>query len=176
MNKKSSHKAAFFDRDGTLIRDVAYLSRLEEVQLLDRALHVGRFCQAQGYRLFVVTNQSGIARGFFDEAFVQATHRFLADCCAINGVHIEKFYFCPHHPTEAVHASYRCDCDCRKPKPGMLLQAAHEFGIDLHQSIMFGDKQTDLDAGMAAGCKTFDITKLFALSLEECAAVLQSLS
>jgi D-glycero-D-manno-heptose 1,7-bisphosphate phosphatase len=175
MQPKPLHKAAFFDRDGTLIHEVNYLSRLEQVQVIERAMVIGRLCADKGYRLFVVTNQSGVARGMFDEPFVHATHRLVAEQCAAHGVLIEKFYYCPHHPTEAVHDRYRLDCVCRKPKPGMLQAAAQEFDLDLQRSVMFGDKQVDLDAGQQAGCQTFDITKLFAVSLEACTRLVQAL-
>jgi D-glycero-D-manno-heptose 1,7-bisphosphate phosphatase len=175
MQPKPLHKAAFFDRDGTLIQEVNYLSRLEQVQVIDRAMLIARLCADKGYRLFVITNQSGVARGMFDEAFVQATHRLVAEQCVAHGVLIEKFYYCPHHPTEAVHDHYRLDCACRKPKPGMLQAAAQEFDLDLQRSVMFGDKQVDLDAGQQAGCQTFDITKLFAVSLEACTRLVQAL-
>jgi D-glycero-D-manno-heptose 1,7-bisphosphate phosphatase len=175
MQPKTLRKAAFFDRDGTLIRDVNYLSRLDQVEVLERAMHIARLCAAKGYRLFVVTNQSGVARGFFDEAFVQATHQLLARQCAAYGVAFEKFYYCPHHPTVATNDQYRLDCVCRKPRPGMLQTAAQEFGLDLQRSVMFGDKQVDLDAGQQAGCQTFDITKLFAVSLETCTELVQAL-
>ncbi len=148
----SSRKAAFFDRDGTLIHDVNYLSRLDDVRVLPAAPELLLNLQQQGYLLFVVTNQSGIARGFFDEAFVHATHQYVADLFAPHGITFTKFYFCPHLQ----------DCACRKPKPGMLLQAAQEFNLDLSQSLMFGDKESDLEAGRAAGCQSFDITTFFA--------------
>jgi len=175
MQPKPLHKAAFFDRDGTLIHDVHYLSRLEHVQVFERAMLIARLCAAKGYRLFVVTNQSGVARGLFDETFVQTTHRFLAEQFAAHDVVIEKFYYCPHHPTEAVHDQYRLDCACRKPKPGMLQTAAQEFDVDLQRSVLFGDNQVDLDAGRQVGCQTFDITTLFALSLEACTSLVQAL-
>jgi len=111
----------------------------------------------------VVTNQSGVARGFFDEAFVQRTHEFLQKRLHKSGVVVQAWYYCPHHPSVATVARYKKKCLCRKPQPGMLLQAAHDFGIDLSQSVMIGDKRSDLDAGKAAGCRSFDINALMVL-------------
>lgn len=165
-------KAAFFDRDGTLIHDVNYLAKLDDIKLIPQAVRIARLCMERGYTVFVVTNQSGVARGFFDEDFVHKTHQFLSDELAGHGVKVEEYYYCPHHPTQAVDQRYKQDCNCRKPSPGMLLQAAQEHNIDLSSSLMFGDKALDLDAGRAAGCKSYDITKLIDLSDLECAKLL----
>lgn len=153
-------KAAFFDRDGTLINNAHYLSHVKDIRFLPKGLACARWCQSQGYVLFVVTNQSGIARGLFDELFVENTHEHLNQLLLKEGIVIRKWYFCPHHPTEAVIKKYECDCECRKPKPGMLLTAAREYSLDLSQSIMIGDKQCDFQAGLAAGCRVFDIAKV----------------
>ncbi len=163
-------KAAFFDRDGTLIVDHDYLSCLDQVALLAPAVAIAKMCQDQGYKLFVVTNQSGVARGFFDEAFVHKTHEHLGDLLKSHGVHIEKFYYCPHHP-EVGADHYRMFCSCRKPGPGMLEMAAREYDLDLSQSLMFGNATCDFLAGQAAGCQSFDITQLLPLSLDEVAKV-----
>ncbi len=164
----NSNKAAFFDRDGTLIKDVHFLADIKDIHIIPHAVTIARLCQNYGYKLFVVTNQSGIARGKFEELFVQKTHAYLTDLFADQGVRFEKFYYCPHHPTEAVIDVYKKDCLCRKPKPGMLLTAAQEYNLDLTQSILFGDKERDLAAGRAVGCKSINITELFALPLAQC--------
>ncbi|MBM3886396.1 HAD family hydrolase [Candidatus Dependentiae bacterium] len=150
-------KAAFLDRDGTVIHDVHYLAQLEDCSLIPEIIPVLQYLQQAGYILVIVSNQSGVARGYFDEAFVLKTHDFLADMLAEHGIAITAFYFCPHHPTIAVRADLQQDCDCRKPKPGMLLQAAKELGVDLKASLMIGDSQRDLDAGLAAGCRAYHI-------------------
>ena len=154
MNK---NKAAFFDRDGTLIDDVNYLSSLDQIKVISKALEVCRLLQSKGYMLFVVTNQSGIARGYFDENFVNKTHDHLKSIFQKEGINLKKFYFCPHHPIHALEEKYKQNCECRKPNPGMLLQAAREFDINLSQSLMFGDKELDVQAGNAAGCRSFYI-------------------
>ena len=142
-------KAAFFDRDGTLIKDAHYLSKLSQVELLPKAVDLCLQLQREGYLLIVVTNQSGIARGYFDCSFVEETHDYMSELFADHGVRFHAIYYCPHGPDD--------NCECRKPKPGMLLQAAQEHDIDLSQSLMFGDKESDIQAGIAAGCKSFDI-------------------
>jgi D-glycero-D-manno-heptose 1,7-bisphosphate phosphatase len=162
------HKAAFFDRDGTLIKDVPYLSHLEDIEVLPGAVRIAQQCMHEGYTLFVVTNQSGVARGIYDEAFVQVAHQRVADLFGAHGVVFEKFYFCPHHPTHAKVERYHKVCDCRKPKPGLLLTAAREYDLDLSQSILFGNDICDFQAGRAAGCAVYDITKLFTSSQGLC--------
>ena len=158
-------KAAFFDRDGTLIRDACYLSDLNQIEVLPKIIDICRVALEHGYKLFVITNQSGIARGFFDEAFVERTHEKLQEIFLAHGITFEKFYYCPHHPT-AIHSDARVDrykqsCVCRKPNPGMLLNAAQEFNIDLTKSLMIGDSASDIQAGLAAGCQAFDVRDLF---------------
>jgi D-glycero-D-manno-heptose 1,7-bisphosphate phosphatase len=142
-------KAAFFDRDGTLIIDKHYLSRLEDIELMPTGIALARWCQEQGYLLFVVTNQSGIARGFFTEQFVHQTHQVLDLLLQKEKIKITKYYLCPHGPNDM--------CLCRKPAPGMLLQAAQEFNLDLQESLVFGDSDRDVHAGQAVGCRSYNI-------------------
>jgi D-glycero-D-manno-heptose 1,7-bisphosphate phosphatase len=166
-------KAAFFDRDGTLIVDYPYLSQLNQIQLLMPAIAIARLCQERGYTLFVVTNQSGVARGLFDENFVAQAHRHLHNLLLANGVCIEKYYYCPHHPELGVEP-YKKKCICRKPASGMLEIAAHEHNINLADSLMFGNSECDLQAGLAAGCTSFSMPQLTTISLDEVAKVLFS--
>jgi len=154
MNKT---KAAFFDRDGTLIEDMNYLSDLDQIKILPGIIELCLFLQKIGYKLFVVTNQSGVARGFFDENFVIKTHEYLKNFFMEKNVFFEKFYYCPHHPEKAIANKYLKVCYCRKPNPGMLYSAAKEFDLDLSQSLIFGDKEKDIKAGEAVGCKSFYI-------------------
>ncbi|MFA5306685.1 MAG: HAD family hydrolase [Candidatus Babeliales bacterium] len=169
MNTSMKHKAAFFDRDGTLIKDVPYLSRCQDVELLPEAVRIAQELSNNGYLLFVITNQSGVARGLYDEACVHAIHAHIAALFAQHGVTFTRFYFCPHHPTEAKVEKYRINCACRKPKPGLIIQAAHDYHLDLTQSVMLGNEERDVQAGRAAGCCAYDITKLFTSSPEHCA-------
>ncbi|MBD3231904.1 HAD-IIIA family hydrolase [Candidatus Dependentiae bacterium] len=150
-------KAAFFDRDGTLIKDVSYLSDVKQIEVLPGIIKFCLFLQSLGYKLFVITNQSGVARGYFDEQFVEKTHQYLFDIFKKKGIVFEKFYYCPHHPIDAVIKKFLINCSCRKPKPGLLLKAAEEFNIDLKSSLMFGDRSVDIDTGNTVGCKSFYI-------------------
>jgi D-glycero-D-manno-heptose 1,7-bisphosphate phosphatase len=146
--------ALFLDRDGVLIEEVEYLAKLELVKLIPGASAVVRRANDAGWRVVVVSNQSGVARGLLPESLLPEVHREIArQLLEESGATIDGFYYCPHHPTEG-QASYRIACDCRKPKPGMLLRAARELGIDFAQSWMIGDRRTDLEAGAAAGCRT----------------------
>jgi D-glycero-D-manno-heptose 1,7-bisphosphate phosphatase len=145
------HRAAFLDRDGTINVDVGYTHRLADLALVERAAEGLRQLAALGFRLFIVTNQSGIARGMFDEHQMQAFNGALCRLLAEGGVEIAGVYYCPFHPA-AVRAEYRHDSPLRKPRPGMLLQAASEHDLDLSASLAIGDKQSDVLAGQAAGC------------------------
>ncbi len=160
-------KAAFFDRDGTLIEDVNYLSNINQIKLLPGIVQFCLDLQKQGFKLFVVTNQSGIARGFFDEDFVKFSHLHLKELFASKNVFFQEFFYCPHHPSEAVKDIYLKSCECRKPKPGMLLRAAEIFNIDLSKSLMFGDRLLDIQAGHSAGCKSFYIKDVLNLKRDE---------
>jgi D-glycero-D-manno-heptose 1,7-bisphosphate phosphatase len=136
-------KAIFLDRDGTLIEAVPYLSRLSQIKLLSGVPEALSLLKGKGYSLVVITNQSGVARGFFDEDFVLESHRRIQLLLKETGVTVDAFYFCPHHPTEG-DLPYRVDCDCRKPKPGLLLRAASELGLGLVGSWVVGDDLPDL--------------------------------
>ncbi|KKQ49519.1 MAG: D,D-heptose 1,7-bisphosphate phosphatase [candidate division TM6 bacterium GW2011_GWF2_38_10] len=165
---KELKKAAFFDRDGTLIEDVGYLRALDQISFIQPMIDIAQLCQTMGYSLFVVTNQSGVARGFFDEAFVQKTHQFLTMLLRQKGIFIQDFYYCPHHPDSGL-GDYRRVCSCRKPAPGLLLQAAADYSLDLSQSLLFGDASRDIEAGKAAGCKSFLMQDLLQKTLQEVA-------
>lgn len=140
-------RAAFLDRDGTLIREVGYLSRLEDLEVLPGVARALRRLGEAGFVRLVVTNQSGIARGFFDEEFVASTHRELLDRLEAEGAGVEGFYVCPHHPDRTGA------CECRKPRPGLLCQAAGEWGLDLAGSWVVGDKEADVALARRAGCR-----------------------
>lgn len=145
-------RAVFIDRDGTLNVEKEYLSRPEEFEFIPGAPAAVRALRAAGYRVVVVTNQSGVARGYFGAEAVEALHRHIQQLLRGFETGIDAFYYCPHHPTQGVGA-YRVDCECRKGRPGMLLQAARELGLDLARSYMVGDKAADVEAGVRAGCR-----------------------
>ena len=140
--------AIFLDRDGVIVRDVHYLRRPSQIELLPNAATL-RLLQARFF-LVVATNQSGIARNFFTEQGLLAIHSDLVLQLAALGVVIDAFYYCPHLRNGAVEA-YRIDCECRKPKAGMLLRASADWEIKLETSYMIGDSRSDMEAGRAAG-------------------------
>lgn len=146
-------RAVFLDKDGTLIDDVPYNVDPALLKLAQGAGPALRLMQQMGYRLIVVSNQSGVARGLFDEAALPPLFSALGDMLAREGVTLDGCYWCPHHPQGAA-AGYAIECGCRKPLPGMLRQAAHEHGIDLARSWMVGDILNDVEAGRRAGCRT----------------------
>jgi len=154
------NKALFLDRDGTLIQHVPYLHRIEDVKLLEPVITFVQSYQERGYIPIMITNQSGVARGMFDEEAVQQVNAHVCKLLAAEGITIAACYYCPHHHTKATIQAYAITCTCRKPQTGMLLQAAADFDIDLNQSIMLGDSQCDWDAGRAAGCQVINVAHL----------------
>ena len=146
-------RAVFFDKDGTLVEDLPYNIEPRRITLCGGAGTAVRLLAQLDYRLFIVTNQDGIARGHFPEAAMEAVRDRVADLLFREQVQLEGFYFCPHHPEGSV-AAFARPCGCRKPQPGMLLQAAREHDIDLASSWMVGDILHDVEAGSRAGCRT----------------------
>jgi len=144
-------KAVFLDRDGTINVEVAYLKRVEDFQFIPGVPWALKRLKDAGFLLVVVTNQSGIGRGYYDEAALHAIHDHMHAELAAFGAAIDACYFCPHHPEHAT-GLYRTECNCRKPLPGMLQQAALDLDIDLAASFMIGDKLADVEAGLNAGC------------------------
>jgi D-glycero-D-manno-heptose 1,7-bisphosphate phosphatase len=145
--------AIFLDRDGVVIEDVHYLAAPNQVRFVPGSADAIAALNRAGWPVVIATNQAGVGRGFFTADSVHAVHQHLADQLAGYGARIEAFYFCPHHPAAEVPA-YRTACACRKPGPGMLRQAASELGLDLARSWMIGDRESDLQAGAAAGART----------------------
>ena len=152
MQMKNTSPAIILDRDGTLCRDVVYMSRFDQFEPLPGVDAALRLLQDAGYRLFVATNQSGVARGLFSLETVQALNTKIWEYFIEKGVNIEDFAVCPHHP-EGTVPEYTRDCPCRKPKPGMLLDLAAKHGLDLARSYMVGDMPRDALAGLAAGAE-----------------------
>jgi D-glycero-D-manno-heptose 1,7-bisphosphate phosphatase len=143
-------KAAFIDRDGVINEELAYVHRAEDFHVLPGVVDALRLLREHGWKLVVVTNQAGIARGMYTEADYQRLTEHMRALFAAAGTPLDGIYHCPHHPDGSVPA-YRTDCDCRKPRPGMLLAAAAELGLTLADSVIVGDKDSDLEAGRAAG-------------------------
>lgn len=145
-----SQRAVFLDRDGTMIEDVGYLDRLERLKLFPYTIDAVRILNRAGYRVVVVTSQNGIAQGVLTEEFLDETHAHLSKLCEEAGAKVEGYYYCPHS-THAAVERYRTECECRKPKPGMILAAARDHAIDLSQSFVIGDRWRDIEMGLAAG-------------------------
>jgi len=142
--------AVFLDRDGTLIDELGFLKRPEDLRLLPRAAAGVRALNEAGVPVVLVTNQSGIARGLFGETELEAVHARLQRELALQGAHLDGLLHCPHHPEEGAPPLRRA-CACRKPAPGLLFQAAERFGLDLSASWIVGDSARDLEAGRRAG-------------------------
>lgn len=146
-------RALFLDRDGTLVHPVHYPSRPEQLCLYENIAAELLALQLMGFLLIVITNQSGIARGYFTEHDLDRMHDSLKEKLAAQNVFLDAFYHCPHHP-DGIIPELALRCDCRKPCPGMLLRAADDFDIDLHRSWFVGDILDDVEAGNRAGCRS----------------------
>jgi D-glycero-D-manno-heptose 1,7-bisphosphate phosphatase len=135
--------AVFMDRDGTINEEVGYVNHITRFQLYPWTAEAIRLLQQAGFKTFVITNQAGVARGYFKEELIGQVHaRMLAEL-ASQGARVDGVYYCPHHPT-AGEPPYRRVCECRKPKPGMILEAARQHGLDLTRSYMIGDRYSDV--------------------------------
>jgi D-glycero-D-manno-heptose 1,7-bisphosphate phosphatase len=145
-------RAVFLDRDGTINIEKEYLYRPKDFEFIPGAPEAVQLLNQAGIMVVVVTNQSGVARGYYTEDDVENLHRHIARELERSEAHIDAWLYCPHHPSG--RGSYAIPCDCRKPLPGMLLEAARRYGIDLDNSTMIGDKLADIEAGKAAGCRT----------------------
>ena len=152
---KNDHarRAVFLDRDGTINIEKNYLHTIEDFEFIPGAPEAIKKLKEAGFLVIVVSNQSGVARGYFDEDSVNQLHQHIQAELAVYGTSIDDFYFCPHHPDKGLGV-YKAACNCRKGKPGMLLQAALEHNLDLQHSFMVGDKLADIVAGERAGCKS----------------------
>jgi D-glycero-D-manno-heptose 1,7-bisphosphate phosphatase len=141
----------FLDRDGTINVEKAYLHRFEDFQFIPGVPAAIACLRAAGFLVVVMTNQSGVARGYYDLSAVETLHRQVDEELARVGTAVDGWYLCPHHPSVG-EGENGIPCSCRKPLPGMLLEAAADLGIDLTGSFMVGDKMADVDAALAAGC------------------------
>ncbi len=147
------HRAALFlDRDGVINVDHGYVHRAQDFRFIEGIFDLVRHANALGHLVVVVTNQAGIGRGFYTQAQFLALSAWMKDQFAASGCRIDAIYHCPHHPEHGL-GRYRCDCDSRKPRPGMFLRAARELDIDLSRSVMIGDRPSDMVAAEAAGIR-----------------------
>lgn len=152
------NKAIFLDKDGTLIVDVPYNVDPARLQLYPDAGPALQRLQMTGFKLIVISNQSGVARGYFAEDALDAVQTALHEQLTAFGVTLDGFYYCPHHPDGSV-TDYAIDCDCRKPQPGLIRRAARDHNIDLSHSWMVGDILNDVEAGNRAGCRALLIDR-----------------
>lgn len=147
------NKAVFIDKDGTLIPDIPYNIDLELIELEENSIRGLKEIKRAGYLLIIISNQSGVARGYFAEKELERVKEKLTLLLTNQGIKLDGFYYCPHHP-EGIIKEYIADCGCRKPKAGMIIKAAEDFEVDLSQSWMIGDILNDVEAGNTAGCRT----------------------
>ncbi len=169
-NLRNKQRAVFLDRDGTINKYVGFLRSPEKLELLPGAAEAIKRINKTGYLAIVVTNQPVIARGEITVEQLDEIHNKLETLLGQEGAYLDAIYYCPHHPDKGFPGEIpelKIDCDCRKPKPGMLLQAAKDFNIDLNQSIMVGDDERDMEAGRAAGCRTVWADRILEVLREE---------
>lgn len=152
LNHNNFHRAIFIDRDGTLNEEVSYIRNLSEFRLFDFSAEAVKLINEAGWLAIVVTNQSGLARGLFSEDFLQLVHRQMNAELEESGARIDAIYYCPHHPTIG-EPPYRQECDCRKPKPGLLHRAAEDFGLDLSACVVIGDRFRDIQMAQVVGAR-----------------------
>lgn len=148
-NQSKPQPAVFLDRDGVLIHDVDYLSDLNDVKMYDDVPMALSKLKKAGFLLIMITNQSGVARGYFDEAFVNATYENIQNKLQTQLVSLDSMFYCPHHVSG--HPPFNVECNCRKPLPGMILAADKQFNIDLSHSYMIGDKLCDIELALNTG-------------------------
>lgn len=142
-------KALFLDRDGVINIDKDYVYKIEDFEFIDGIFEVCKYFQDRGFKIFIITNQSGIGRGYYSENDFEKLTKWMIEKFKTESVIIDKVYYCPHHPIKA-KGQYKIECECRKPKAGMILQAQKEFNINLKESILIGDKERDILAGQVA--------------------------
>ena len=167
-----THGAAgvFLDRDGTVNEEVDFLTDPGQLRLIPGAGAAVRSLNRRNLPVCIISNQSGVARGFLTEGDLGPIHARLREALAAEGAAVDRIYYCPHHPTEGI-APYRTACECRKPAPGMVLQGARELGLDPRRSFVVGDRIVDVQAGKAVGARTILVlTGYGTRSVEECRA------
>ena len=150
MNQAPKGAAVFLDRDGTLIREVNYLTAIEQIEVLPKVASALRLLRAHGFKLVMVTNQSVVARGALSEAGLQKIHAEIVNRLTQESAVLDGIYYCPHHPTDGL-GDYRVVCECRKPKTGMIKRAAEDLHIDPTLSYVVGDQLTDIELASAVG-------------------------
>ena len=151
-------RAVFLDRDGTIVEEVGYLRDITKVKFLPGADQAIKLLNENGFKVIMITNQAGVARGYFTEEAVKEINGYIQERLAGQKAWIDMIYYCPHH-TEGIIDEYRKECYYRKPNPGMIEQAVRDFDIDLGDSFVIGDRHSDIEAGHRAGCKAILLTE-----------------
>ena len=147
-----TRRAVFVDRDGVLVEDVGFLDSIDRLRFFPWTIDTVRALNRAQLAVVVITNQSGIARAYFTEAFVEETHRYMSSRFADGGARVDAYYYCPHHPDGNV-SPYARACDCRKPAPGLVVRAASDLGLDVARSFVVGDKWSDVQLARTAGAR-----------------------
>ena len=150
MSETRANKAVFLDRDGTINEEMGYINHISRFRIFDFTAAALKIFQELGFRLIVITNQSGVARGYFDEQLVSEVHHLLKSKLREQQVELDDIFYCPHHPKEGI-GKYKLDCPCRKPKTGMIEKAKTKWDLDLTHSLLIGDRYKDIEMAHAAG-------------------------
>jgi D-glycero-D-manno-heptose 1,7-bisphosphate phosphatase len=150
---KGARRAVFIDRDGTISEEVGYVNHVTRYRVFPFAAEAVRALKRAGWLAILVTNQAGVARGYFEESLIGEVHKVLAAELERGGARLDAIYYCPHHPTVG-EPPYRLDCDCRKPRPGLILRAASDFDLDLSRCWMVGDRYSDTELARNAGVRS----------------------
>ncbi len=151
---KETSKAVFLDRDGVITKEPPYYAhKIDQLELIPKSAEAIRLLNESGFKVIVVSNQSGVARGYYQERDIKIYNRAMKKKLEEKNAYIDAIYYCPHY-SEATIEKYKIDCECRKPKPGMLRQAEKDLNLNLKRSFLIGDKISDIEAGYRAGCKT----------------------
>ena len=149
---RGARRAVFIDRDGTISEEVGYVNHVSRYRVFPFAAEAIRLLNESGWLAVLVTNQAGVARGYFKEEMIGAVHALLIEELGRGGARLDAVYYCPHHPSVG-EPPYRLDCDCRKPRPGLIRRAADELGLDLARSWMVGDRYSDVELARNAGTR-----------------------
>ncbi len=152
MMCKDFKGAVFLDRDGTISEEVGYITNLNQFQLMTKSAEAVKLMNERGLKVILITNQAGVAKGYFPEEMVNRVHKKMEKTLSDQGAFLDAIYYCPHHP-EGVVETYRKKCECRKPASGLLRQASEEHGIDISSSYMVGDKMVDVECAHQIGVK-----------------------
>ncbi len=145
---KNKKKAIFLDRDGVINKEISYISNPDDFEFIEGSIEALKILKEKNFLLIVITNQAGIARGYYTEEKLKKIHNKMTRILKQNNIVLDDIFYCPHHP------DFTGICDCRKPKPGMIIKAKNKYNIDLQSSFMVGDTLNDIEAGLNAKCKT----------------------